>query len=98
MAGNVGVSVGIKEVKNDELPPLKTATLCPLPITGKVLSHYIDHNLGGRQVVPPALAPYVVRGKVAGQKDVIYVTVSLGDGLNDLEEEDGMLVDSHRYY
>ena len=54
-------------------------------LTGKVLSDNIDHNLGGRQVVLSALAPYVVRGKVAGQEDVIDVAVALGNRLHNLE-------------
>ena len=53
-------------------------------LTGKMLSDNVDYNFGGGQVVPSALAPYVVRGKVPGQEDVINVAMTLGDGLNDL--------------
>ena len=55
-------------------------------LTGKMLSDNVDHNFGGGQVVPAALAPYVVRGKVPGQEDVINVGMTLGDGLDDLKK------------
>ena len=54
-------------------------------LTGKMLSDNVDHNFGRGQVVPSALAPYVVRGKVPGQEDVINVGMTLGYGLDDLK-------------
>ena len=50
-----------------------------------MLSDNVDHNFGRGQVVPSALAPYVVRGKVTGQEDVINVGMTLGYGLDDLK-------------
>ena len=50
-----------------------------------MLSDNVDHNFGRGQVVPSALAPYVVRGKVTGQEDVINVGMTLSDGLYNLK-------------